>query len=123
MKHNFGAGPCILPQEVFKQASEAVINFNDTGLSILEISDRSKEFDAVVFETVSLIRYLLSVPTKYSIVFLQGGARQQFAMVPMNLPREGDRMAYLGTGGWECNAIKEARNFGEVTVASSGKEA
>lgn len=122
MKHNFGAGPCILPQEVFKQASEAVINFNDTGLSILEISHRSKEFEAVVFETESLIRDLLSVPSNYSILFLQGGARQQFAMVPMNLTREGERMAYLDTGSWASNAIKEARNFGDVEVVASGKE-
>lgn len=122
MKHNFGAGPCILPQEVFKQASEAVLDFNDTGLSILEISHRSKEFEAVVFETESLIRDLLSVPSNYSILFLQGGARQQFAMVPMNLLRDGDKMAYLDTGSWASNAIKEARNFGEVEVVASGKE-
>lgn len=122
MKHNFGAGPCILPQEVFKQASEAVLNFNDTGLSILEISHRSKEFEAVVAETESLIRDLLSVPSNYSILFLQGGARQQFAMVPMNLLKEGDKMAYLDTGSWASQAIKEARNFGEVEVVASGKE-
>src|SRR5690554_8008539 len=98
MKHNFGAGPCILPQEVFKQASEAILNFNDTGLSILEISHRSKEFEAVVAEAESLIRDLLSVPLDYSVLFLQGGARQQFAMVPMNLVTEGGKMAYLDTG-------------------------
>jgi len=122
MKHNFGAGPCILPQEVFKQASEAVINFNDTGLSILEISHRSKEFEAVVAEAESLIRELLSVPQNYSILFLQGGARQQFAMVPMNLLKEGNRTAYLDTGSWASQAIKEARNFGPVEVVASGKE-
>jgi len=122
MKHNFGAGPCILPQEVFKQASEAVINFNDTGLSILEISHRSKEFEAVVAEAESLIRELLSVPQNYSILFLQGGARQQFAMVPMNLLKEGNKTAYLDTGSWASQAIKEARNFGPVEVVASGKE-
>jgi len=122
MKHNFGAGPCILPQEVFKQASEAIINFNDTGLSILEISHRSKEFEAVVAEAESLIRELLSVPEDYSILFLQGGARQQFAMAPMNLLKEGDRMAYLDTGSWASQAIKEAKNFGPVEVVASGKE-
>jgi phosphoserine aminotransferase len=122
MKHNFGAGPCILPQEVFKQASEAILNFNDTGLSILEISHRSKEFEAVVAEAESLIRDLLSVPHDYSILFLQGGARQQFAMAPMNLVPEGGKMAYLDTGSWASQAIKEARNFGEVDVVASGKE-
>ncbi len=122
MKHNFGAGPCILPQEVFKQASEAILNFNDTGLSILEISHRSKEFEAVVAEAESLIRDLLSVPHDYSVLFLQGGARQQFAMVPMNLVTEGGKMAYLDTGSWASQAIKEARNFGEVNVVASGKD-
>lgn len=122
MKHNFGAGPCILPQEVFKQASEAVINFNDTGLSILEISHRSKEFEAVVAETESLIRDLLSVPQNYSILLLQGGARQQFAMAPMNLLKEGGKSAYLDTGSWASYAIKEARNFGSVEVVASGKD-
>src|SRR5690606_1132223 len=122
MKHNFGAGPCILPQEVFKQASEAILNFNDTGLSILEISHRSKEFEAVVAEAESLIRDLLSVPHDYSILFLQGGARQQFAMVPMNLVTEDGKMAYLDTGSWASQAIKEARNFGEVDVVASGKD-
>lgn len=122
MKHNFGAGPCILPQEVFKQASEAILNFNDTGLSILEISHRSKEFEAVVAEAESLIRDLLSVPNDYSILFLQGGARQQFAMAPMNLVTEGGKMAYLDTGSWASQAIKEARNFGEVGVVASGKD-
>lgn len=122
MKHNFGAGPCILPQEVFKQASEAILNFNDTGLSILEISHRSKEFEAVVAEAESLIRDLLSVPLDYSVLFLQGGARQQFAMVPMNLVTEGGKMAYLDTGSWASQAIKEARNFGEVNVVASGKD-
>ena len=122
MKHNFGAGPCILPQEVFKQASEAILNFNDTGLSILEISHRSKEFEAVVAEAESLIRDLLSVPHDYSVLFLQGGARQQFAMVPMNLVTEGGKMAYLDTGSWASQAIKEARNFGEVGVVASGKD-
>jgi len=122
MKHNFGAGPCILPQDVFKQASEAIINFNDTGLSILEISHRSKEFEAVVAETESLIRDLLSVPQNYSILFLQGGARQQFAMAPMNLLRENGKTAYLDTGSWASQAIKEAKNFGPVEVVASGKE-
>src|SRR5690606_22600290 len=122
MKHNFGAGPCILPQEVFKQASEAVLNFNDTGLSILEISHRSKEFEAVVAETESLIRELLSVPENYSILFLQGGARQQFAMVPMNLAKDGAKTAYLDSGSWASQAIKEAKNFGPVDVVASGKE-
>jgi len=123
MKHNFGAGPCILPKEVFEEASKAVINFNDTGLSILEISHRSKEFEAVVAETEQLVRELLSVPQGYSILFLQGGASTQFAMVPMNLLPEGGKAAYLDTGTWASKAMKEARKFGEVVVVASSSDA
>jgi phosphoserine aminotransferase len=122
MKHNFGAGPCILPQEVFKKASEAVLNFDDTGLSILEISHRTKEFEAVVTETEALIRELLDVPEGYSILLLQGGARQQFAMVPMNLLPLNGKSAYLDSGSWASQAIKEARFFSEVDVVASSKD-
>ena len=122
MKHNFGAGPCILPQEVFLEASKAVLDFNNTGLSILEISHRSKEFEEVVKETESLVRELLHVPENYSVLFLQGGASQQFAMVPMNLLPEGGKAAYLDTGVWATKAAKEAKNFGEVVTVASSKD-
>lgn len=119
MKHNFGAGPCILPKEVFQQASEAVIDFNNTGLSILEISHRSKEFEAVIDEATQLVRELLSVPQGYSILFLQGGASLQFAMAPLNLLPEGGKAAYLDTGVWATKALKEAKKFGTVDVVAS----
>lgn len=122
MKHNFGAGPCILPQEVFKEASQAVLDFNNTGLSILEISHRSKEFEAVIVEAERLVRELLNVPLNYSILFLQGGASQQFAMVPMNLLPEGGKAAYLDTGVWASKAAKEARNIGAVEVVASSSD-
>lgn len=122
MKHNFGAGPCILPQEVFKEASQAVLDFNNTGLSILEISHRSKEFEEVIVETERLVRELLNVPLNYSILFLQGGASQQFAMVPMNLMPEGGKAAYLDTGVWASKAAKEARNIGQVEVVASSSD-
>lgn len=122
MKHNFGAGPCILPQEVFQEASKAVLDFNNTGLSILEISHRSKEFEEVVTETESLVRELLNVPENYSVLFLQGGASQQFAMVPMNLLPEGGKAAYLDTGVWATKAAKEAKNFGQVEIVASSKD-
>lgn len=122
MKHNFGAGPCILPQEVFKEASEAVLSFNGTGLSILEISHRTKEFEAVVVETEALIKELLAVPEGYSILLLQGGARQQFAMAPMNLLPLNGKSAYLDSGSWASQAIKEAHFFGEVEVVASSKD-
>lgn len=122
MIHNFGAGPCILPQEVFKQAAQAVLEFNGTGLSILEISHRTPEFEAVVDETVRLIKELLNVPEGYSIVLLQGGASLQFSMVPMNLLAEGQTAAYLDTGVWASKALKEARLFGNVNVVASSKD-
>jgi phosphoserine aminotransferase len=123
MKHNFGAGPCILPQEVFKQAAQAVLEFDHTGLSILEISHRTPEFEAVVAETERLVRTLLNVPDGYSVIFLQGGASLQFSMVPMNLLGDGKKAAYTDTGVWANKAIKEAKLFGEINVIASSKDA
>lgn len=122
MRHNFGAGPCILAQEVFKQASQAILDFKD-GLSILEISHRTPEFEAVVAEAVKLVKELLNVPEGYSVLFLQGGASLQFAMVPMNLLSEGQTAAYLETGVWANKAIKEVKNFGSANIVASSKEA
>ncbi|WP_392469173.1 3-phosphoserine/phosphohydroxythreonine transaminase [Sphingobacterium cellulitidis] len=122
MKHNFGAGPCILPKEVFEEASKAVIDFNGTGLSILEISHRSKEFEAVIIETEKLVRELLNVPAGYSILFLQGGASQQFAMVPMNLLPENGTASYLDTGVWATKAAKEAKKVGQVQIVASSSD-
>lgn len=122
MIHNFGAGPCILPQEVFKQASQAVLEFNSTGLSILEISHRTPEFEAVVDETVRLVKELLNVPEGYSVLLLQGGASLQFSMVPMNLLNEGKTAVYTDTGVWASKAIKEAKLFGNVNVIASSKD-
>lgn len=122
MTHNFGAGPCILPQEVFKQAAQAVLEWEHTGLSILEVSHRTPEFEEVVAETERLVKTLLNVPAGYSVLFLQGGASLQFAMVPMNILGDGQKAAYLDTGVWANKAIKEAKLFGEVAVVASSKE-
>lgn len=122
MKHNFGAGPCILPQEVFKEASEAVLDLDGIGLSILEISHRSAEFQRIMDEATSLVRELLEVPSDYSILFLHGGASFQFAMVPMNLLAEGKVAAYLDTGAWSTKAIKEALNIGQAEVVASSSD-
>lgn len=122
MKHNFGAGPCILPQEVFKQAAQAVLDFND-GLSILEISHRTTEFEAVVAEADKLVKELLNVPSGYSVLFLQGGASLQFAMVPMNLLGDEQTASYLDTGVWATKALKEAKLIGNVNVVASSKDA
>lgn len=121
MRHNFGAGPCILPQEVFKQASRAVLDFKD-GLSILEMSHRSPEFEGVMDEAIKLVKELLNVPSGYSVLFLQGGASMQFAMVPMNLLPEGQSAAYLETGVWANKAIKEVKYFGKANIVASSKE-
>ena len=114
MKHNFGAGPGILPHEVLKQAAEGVLNFNGTGLSILEISHRSPEFEAVLDEAVALVKELFDVPEGYSVLFLQGGASTQFALAPYNLLPEGGKAAYVESGVWANKALKEAKFFGEV---------
>lgn len=120
MRHNFGAGPCILPQEVFKQASQALLDFKD-GLSILEISHRTSEFEAVVDEATRLVKELLNVPDGYSVIFLQGGASLQFAMVPYNLLPEGQTASYLDSGIWANKAIKEVSAFGKANVVASSK--
>jgi len=120
MRHNFGAGPCILPQEVFKQASQAVLDFKD-GLSILEISHRTTEFEGVVEEATRLVKELMNVPEGYSVIFLQGGASLQFAMVPYNLLPEGQTASYLDSGVWASKAIKEVSTFGKANIVASSK--
>ena len=120
-KHNFYAGPSILSQYTIKNTADAILNFADTGLSILEVSHRSKEFQAVMDEAQALVKELLAVPEGYSVLFLGGGASLQFAMVPYNLLNK--RAAYLQTGTWATNAIKEARLFGDVDVVASSEDA
>ncbi|WP_448699021.1 3-phosphoserine/phosphohydroxythreonine transaminase [Mucilaginibacter sp. AW1-3] len=122
MKHNFGAGPGILPHEVLKQAAEGVVDLNGIGLSILEISHRSTEFEAILNEAVSLVKELFNVPAGYSVLFLQGGASTQFAMVPYNLLPSTGKAAYLDSGVWASKAIKEAKFFGDSVVVATGKE-
>lgn len=122
-KHNFSAGPCILPQEVLQQASQAVLNFDDLDLSLIEISHRSKNFVSVMDEAQALVKELLNVPEGYSVMFLQGGASLEFIMVPYNLMKaEGGKAAYLNTGTWSSKAIKEAERVGEVNVVASSKD-
>ncbi len=120
-KHNFSAGPSILPDSVFKEASQAVIDFNGSGLSILEMSHRSKDFVAVMDQATSLSLELLGLENKgYHALFLQGGASLQFVMLAQNLLE--NKAAYLNTGTWANNAIKEARFFGEVVEVASSKD-
>ncbi|MGV9002942.1 3-phosphoserine/phosphohydroxythreonine transaminase [Flavobacterium sp.] len=123
-KHNFSAGPCILPHEVFEKSAEAIINFNNSGLSILEISHRSKDFLAVMEEARMLVLNLLGLEGKgYQALFFHGGASMEFLMVPYNLMKVDGKAAYLDTGTWANNAIKEAKLFGETQIVASSKEA
>src|SRR5512133_1085221 len=119
-KHNFYAGPSILPQYTIEKTIEGIKDFAGTGLSILEISHRSKEFVACMNDTIALFRELLDIPAGYQVLFLGGGASMQFCMVPYNLLEK--KAAYLNTGEWASKALKEAKNFGEVVEVASSKE-
>ena len=121
-KHNFSAGPCILPQSVFEKASKAVLNFNELDLSILEISHRSKPFVAVMERAQELALEHLGLQNKgYKALFLQGGASMEFLMVAYNLLEK--KAGYYNTGTWSDKAIKEAKLFGEIEILASSKEA
>lgn len=120
-KHNFNAGPSILPREVIEKTADAILDFNGIGLSILEISHRTKDFEAVIDEAVVLFKELLDIPAGYSVLFLGGGASLQFCMLPYNLLEK--KAAYLNTGTWASKAQKEARAFGEVVEVASSKDA
>ncbi len=123
-KHNYSAGPCILPQEVFEKSAQAILNFNNSDLSLLEISHRSKDFVAVMDDARALVLELLGLENKgYQALFLAGGASLEFLMVPYNLMKSDGKAAYLDTGTWANNAIKEAKHFGETLVVGSSKEA
>ena len=119
-KHNFYAGPSILSEYTIQKTSEAILDFEGIGLSIMEISHRSKEFVAVMDKAKALFKEILDIPSGYSVLFLQGGASMQFCMVPYNLLQ--NKAAYLDTGSWAAKAIKEAKVFGEVDVVGSSKE-
>lgn len=120
-KHNFYAGPSILPEFTKENTAQAVLDFAGTGLSVMEVSHRSKEFVAVMDEAVALVKELLNVPDGYSVLFLQGGASTQFLMAPFNLMDK--KAAYLNTGAWSKKAIKEAHFFGEVVEVASSADA
>ena len=120
--YNFSAGPATLPVEVLKQAAKDIVNFKETGIGLIEMSHRSKEFMAVAANTESLLRELMEIPDNYKVLFLQGGASSQFFMIPMNLLGAGKKATYLNTGTWSKKAIKEAKLFGDIDVAYSSEE-
>ena len=120
-KYNFGAGPCILPREVIEKTASAILDFNGIGLSLSEISHRSKDFQPVMDEAMALVKEVLNVPEGYSVLFLGGGASLEFCMIPFNFLVK--KAGYLNTGVWAKKAMKEAKLFGEVVeVASSADD-
>lgn len=120
-KHNFNAGPSILPQYAIDNTAKAILDFNGIGLSLMEISHRSKDFQPIVDEAEALFKEILDIPDGYKVLFLGGGASLQFCMVPFNFLEK--KAAYLNTGTWSSKAIKEAKLFGEVVEVASSKEA
>ncbi len=122
MIHNFNAGPSILPRSVFEQAAQSALNYNDTGLSILEIGHRTALFQAIMDEARSLVKELMNLDDDHEVLFLHGGASTQFMQVPMNLLDEKETVAFTDTGVWSAKAIKEAKLFGKVEIVCSSKE-
>ncbi|MBC7384446.1 MAG: 3-phosphoserine/phosphohydroxythreonine transaminase [Bacteroidia bacterium] len=120
--HNFSAGPAILPQSAIDASILALQNFSGTGLSLLEVSHRSKEYEAVVAEACQLVKDILKISNDYEVIFLQGGASLQFDMIPMNFLKPESSAAYVNTGVWAARAIKEAKMFGKVNVLASSEE-
>ncbi|MDM5336852.1 3-phosphoserine/phosphohydroxythreonine transaminase [Fictibacillus enclensis] len=119
--YNFNAGPAALPREVLEKAKEELLDFEDTGISIMEHSHRGKHYEAVHEEAKSLLKELLSIPNEYEILFLQGGASLQFAMIPMNFMKQNEKAGYILTGSWSEKALKEAKKIGEAEEIVSGK--
>jgi len=119
---NFNPGPAILPEPVLESTSKAILNFANTGMSIMEVSHRSKDFDALLIETEALLTEILNIPENYKVLFLQGGASLQFAMIPMNLLLSGKTADYIDTGNFSKNAIKEAVKLGNVNIAATTKD-
>lgn len=122
MVHNFNSGPSILPKEVFEEASKAIIDFNGTGLSILELGHRTTLFEAVMDEAIALTKELMQLDSDHEVLLLHGGASTQFFQVPMNLLNENEVAAYTDTGIWATKAIKEAKQFGHVDIVCSAKD-
>jgi phosphoserine aminotransferase len=118
--HNFNAGPCVLPREAIEDAAKAVLELNGSGMSLLEISHRSKDFEAINSECMALWRELLNIPEGYHVLFLGGGASLQFCMLPYNLMNK--KAAYVESGVWAKKAAKEAKAFGEVSVVASSAD-
>ena len=121
-KINFGGGPAALPQDVFQQASAAVLDYNGTDLSILEIPHRSKEFDAILDESVTLVKELCGIGDEYEVLWLHGGGRLQFAMIPMNFLGENDTAGYIDSGHWAAEAAEYGMHYGGTDILSTSRD-
>ncbi len=120
--YNFYAGPATLPLPALKKAKEELLDWNNTGMSLMEISHRSKEYDKLHHESMELVRKLMNVPEEYKILWLQGGASTQFWMVPLNLRQKNRSFEYVDTGKWSSKAIKEAKFYGDVKIVASSED-
>jgi phosphoserine aminotransferase len=120
--YNFYAGPATLPHEILVKAQKELLNFDNTGISLMEISHRSKEYDKMHKKASELVKKLMNIPDNYKIMWLQGGASSQFFMVPLNIHEIGKKMEYVDTGVWSTKAIKEARLYGDINVVASSKD-
>ncbi|WP_100332401.1 3-phosphoserine/phosphohydroxythreonine transaminase [Bacillus xiapuensis] len=120
--YNFSAGPSMLPLPVLEKAQKELVNYSDSGMSVMELSHRSQLFTEIITEAEQLLRELMNIPDNYKVLFVQGGASQQFAMVPLNLMGKNKKADYVNTGSWSKKAIKEAKKFGEVRVIASSEE-
>ncbi len=118
--YNFSAGPSVLPEAVLKKASEQMLNYNESGQSVMEMSHRSKDFEPIIAECESLLREVMAIPDNYKVLFLQGGASSQFAMIPLNIMKNSKKADFVITGQWAKKALSEAKKYGECkTIASS----
>lgn len=120
--YNFAAGPSVLPEEVLLKASKEMMNYKDSGMSVMEMSHRSNEFTEIITEAESLLRNLMNIPDSYKVLFLQGGASTQFSMIPMNLFKNYKKADFIDTGSWSTKAIKEANKYGQAIVLASSKD-
>ncbi|UOR13099.1 3-phosphoserine/phosphohydroxythreonine transaminase [Halobacillus amylolyticus] len=121
--YNFSAGPSILPLPVLEKAQKELVNYADSGMSVMELSHRSELFTEIIMEAEQLLRELMDIPGDYKVLFVQGGASQQFAMVPMNLLGKSGKADYVNTGSWSKKAIKEAKKYGDIRVVASSEDA
>ncbi len=121
-KYNFSAGPAMIPQEVLEQAQAAMLDWNGSGMSVMEMSHRGKEYMSIAAEAEADLREVMAIPDNYKVLFLQGGASSQFAAIPLNLLREKDSADYVNTGAWSKKAIAEANRYCSVNVVSSTED-